>query len=322
MKYKNFFKILLIILSSFVIFFILGEFLIRIYLINHTIYDVEMAKYATTIKTDSKNPLIQHVHKPNSNARLMNVMVHINSDGFRDKEYPIAKDGKYRIIFLGDSLTLGWGVEYKDTFKYILEEKMDRLYPTEIINFGTGNYNTEQEVNLFIEKGLKYKPDKVVVFYFINDAEITPKKSKLWFLGYSHMATFYWSRIHTFLNNIFPSKDFRGYYSNLYDKNHEGWARTQKAFLQLRDICRKDKIALQVILLPEFHNLEDYLFKREHAAISEFLQRNGISNLDLAPYFTNIKEPMRLWVAYDDAHPNKLAHQLIAEYSLDFVAKK
>jgi lysophospholipase L1-like esterase len=252
----------------------------------------------------------------------MNANVRINSDGFRDREYSLAKNDKYRIIFLGDSLTFGWGVEEEDTFANILEEKLNHLRPTEIINFGTGNYNTEQEVNLFLEKGLRYRPDEAVLFYFINDAEATPKKACLWFLGYSRIITFYWSRIHELINLLIPSRSFRQYYANLYREDERGWKNAQKAFLQLKDACRKNGIELKVVTLPEFHNLENYTFKQEHALVSKFLKDNGIDCLDLAPFFARYENPMELWVARDDAHPNRRGHRLIAEYSFDFLSRR
>ncbi|MBI5674623.1 MAG: SGNH/GDSL hydrolase family protein [Nitrospirae bacterium] len=275
-----------------------------------------------SIKTDSENPLIGHVHRPNSSARLMNVMVNINSDGLRDREYAIQKGDKYRIIFLGDSLTLGWGVKQEDVFENLLEQEINKIYPTEIINFGTGNYNTEQEVNLFIEKGLKYKPDKAVLFYFINDAEKTPKKSTLWFLAHSRLLSFYWSRIHGAINNIVQSKTFNEYYVDLYRHDQIGWINTQKAFLQLKDVCRLNNIELQVVLLPELHNLKNYPFKKEYNLVASFLRNNDIAWLDLTPLFENYENSMELWVSLDDAHPNKLAHRMITEYALDFISDK
>jgi hypothetical protein len=272
------------------------------------------------IKTDSENPLIGHVHRPNSSARLMDVMVYINSDGFRDREYSFHKGDKYRMIFLGDSLTLGWGVEQEDTFENILEQELNKLHPTEIINFGTGNYNTEQEVNLFIEKGLKYNPDKVVLFYFINDAEKTPKKSRFWFMAYSRLLSFYWSRIHSTINNLLQSKSFSEYYSELYRTDQIGWVNTRKSFLLLQDFCRENDIDLQVVLLPELHVLKNYPFKKEHNLVSTFLMDNDIRHIDLAPFFENYENPMKLWVSLDDAHPNKLAHRMIAEYTIDFLS--
>ncbi len=318
-------KILLCILSilfSVTIFIIIGEIAIRIYTSSHTIYDIEMTKYANIFKEDSPNPLIGHIHKPNQTAKIMNVEMSTNSDGFRDHDYAIPKNNKYRIIFLGDSLTLGWGVELTDTFKQILEEKLNKKYPAEILNFGTGNYNTEQEVNLFMEKGLKYKPDKVVVFHFINDAEITPEKSQLWFLGSSQLVTLYWSRIRAFTGNKSPANNYIEYYSSLYKDNQEGWNREKQAFLQLLEITKGGNISLQVVLLPDLHNLSDYPFKKEHAMLTSFLNSNHIASLDLSPSFTGWKDSTQLWVAKDDAHPNKLTHKLIADYSLDFIAQR
>ena len=70
---------------------------------------------------------------------------------------------------------------------------------------------------------------------------------------------------------------------------------------------------LQVVLLPEQHQLINYPFTKEHGMIMDFLKANDIEALDLAPCFSNYKKPMDLWVATDDAHPNKKAHELIAQ---------
>lgn len=321
MTFRNISKRILAIFIAFIIFLLAGEVLITIYLHYNTAYDIEMTRYALNLKMDSDNPLIGHVHKPNTSMRLMDVEVDINSDGLRDKEYPVSRDNKYRIIFLGDSLTFGWGVEQEDTFQYILEESLNANRPTEIINFGIGNYNTEQEVNLFIEKGLKYKPDKVVLFYFINDAEITPEKSGLWFLGYSKFISFYWSRINALINNYFSSKSFKSYYSSLYEEDQEGWVNAKKAIIRLKDICQNEGIQLQIVLLPELHDTKNQIFDSVYDKISLFLKQNDIDSLNLAKLFENNENEMELWVSYDDAHPNGAAHRKIAESSRDFISE-
>ncbi|MCH7950880.1 MAG: SGNH/GDSL hydrolase family protein [Candidatus Dadabacteria bacterium] len=322
MNLRNLLVKLVAILIVFIVFLALGELLIRIYLNYNTAYDIEMTKYAMNLKNDSDNELIGHMHKPNKSMELMNVMVNINSDGLRDGEYPVSKSDKYRIVVLGDSLTFGWGVPEEGTFATILEENLNSRYPTEVINFGTGNYNTEQEVNLFIEKGLKYNPDKVVLFYFINDAEITPQKSDLWFLGYSHFISFYWSRINSLLNNFFPSKSFKEYYESLYDEDQEGWANSRKAIIQLRDICQSKGIQFQVVLLPELHDVNNEIFTNVYNNLSLFLEENNIDYLNLAKLFENHPNQLELWVSYDDAHPNDIAHRKIAESTIDFISVK
>lgn len=298
---------------------LVAEAAVRLYLTRHTIYDIEMTKYANVLKVDSPNPKIGHVHRPNSEARLMNVDVRINSDGFRGVERPTPRKAARRIVFLGDSLTLGWGVEEHDTFASLLETRLNAGSPTEIMNFGTGNYNTEQEVNLFLERGDRFNPDQVVLFYFINDAEITPKTSWLWFVGYSRCITFYWSHFQTFRSRFSAGKGFQSYYAELYRDDQPGWQSAQTAFLELRAVCARRGIRLQVVLLPELHNLEPYPFKTEYGLVQAFLTKNGIENLDLTPRFEGYKQPMRLWVAQDDAHPNELAHRMIAENAFDFL---
>ena len=322
MNLRNLLIRLLAILIVFIVILAIGEVLIRVYLHFNTAYDIEMTKYAINLKNDSDNKLIGHVHRPSKSMELMDVMVDINSDGHRDKEYPVDKSDKHRIIFLGDSLTFGWGVKEEETFATLIEEDMNSQSPTEVINFGTGNYNTEQEVNLFIEKGLKYNPDKVVLFYFINDAEITPEKSGLWFLGYSQFISFYWSRINSLLNNIMPSKSFQEYYESLYGNDQQGWINTRKAIIQLRDICQSRGIEFQVVLLPELHDVNNEIFTNVYNNLALFLKDNDIDYLNLAKLFENHPDQIGLWVNYDDAHPNNIAHKKIAESTLEFISNK
>ena len=314
-------EVLLLLLVSTALCLVAGELLLRAYLARHTFYDVEMSRYARLLKVDAENPKIGHVHRPSREERLMDVDVRINSDGFRDDEYPLEKRDRWRIVFLGDSLTFGWGVEKDETFEALLERALQAKRPTEIINFGAGNYNTEQEVNLFLEKGLRYRPDQVVLFYFVNDAEPTPRASRLEWLGNFRLATFYWSRVKSLWTRFDPATGFEAYYRSLYREDAPGWQRAKIALLELRDACREHGIALQVVLLPELHAPVGQIFEPEYARVTDFLRGNGIPSLDLSPRFAGESDPLSLWVAPDDAHPNARAHRAISEYSYDFIAE-
>ncbi len=251
----------------------------------------------------------------------MGVTLRTNADGFRDDEYPVARGPKRRIVFLGDSLTLGWGVEKRDTFEQLLEDRLDARRPTEILNLGVGNYNTTQAVNLFIDKGLKYEPDQVVLFYFINDAEPVPQKSRFPGLGRLRVVTFFWSRVKAARARFTETVGFREFYSSLYEGEAVGWKRSQAAMRQLADLGRDRGFDVRVVILPELHELADYTFRREHALVEGFLRENGVPVLDLAPFFREVDDPQSLWVSRDDAHPNAKAHRMIADYALDFVAE-
>jgi lysophospholipase L1-like esterase len=317
---KRTLEIALLVFVPLALFLLIGEITLRAYLGRHTFYNVEMSRYAQLLKVDSPNPLIGHVHRPNGRATLMNVEIRTNSDGFRDDEYALERNHRQRILFLGDSLTLGWGVEKEDTFEALLEQRLTERTPTEVINFGAGNYNTTQEVNLFLDKGLAYRPDRVVLFYFINDAEPVPQPSRFEWLGNVRLFTFYWSRVKALMARFSPEAGFQGFYSALYGEEQPGWRQTRDSFLKLRDACREHGIGLQVVILPELHDLVDYTFAREHTLVADFLTQHGIPVLDLAPSFRSVTEPQGLWVALDDAHPNARAHSMIAQHSLEFLS--
>lgn len=321
MNARRLLEILFLIFVPLALFLALSEFVLRVYLARNMFYDVEMSRYALALKVDSPNPLVSHHHRPSSQATLMGVSIRTNADGFRDDEYPVAKGDRRRIVFLGDSLTLGWGVEKEQTFEHILEGRLNATAPTEIINLGIGNYNTTQEVNLFIDKGAKYDPDQVVLFYFINDAEPVPQKSRFPGLGNYRIVTFYWSRIKALKARLSDSTGFQEYYSALYRDGSEGWARSQAALLQLKQLSREQGFDLRVVLLPELHQLADYTFRKEHAIVTDFLRANEIPVLDLAPSFQGERQPQTLWVSLDDAHPNARAHGLIADYTLNFIGE-
>jgi hypothetical protein len=118
------------------------------------------------------------------------------------------------------------------------------------------------------------------------------------------------------------SKNYKTYYADLYAPDAPGWKSAQAALLQLRDVCAANGIELQVVLLPELHSLQDYAFADQHAKVLSYLRSIGVPVLDVAPFFKDETDPMRLWVASDDAHPNALANRLIAEYAADFIAAR
>ena len=133
--------------------------------------------------------------------------------------------------------------------------------------------------------------------------------------------TFYWSRLKQLSARLFPGQTFRGYYSDLYDEQQQGWVETRAAFVRLAEICRERGIALQVVLLPELHRLDEYPFEREYRQVADFLRSQDIEVLDVTPAFADVTDPQSLWVSADDAHPNAAAHARIAEASRDFISE-
>lgn len=104
---------------------------------------------------------------PNFTGRMVgeyNVKININPDGLRDYEHGM-KSNNFRILALGDSLAFGFGVDINDTFLSVIERQLN----AEIIKAGVPAYGQDNELSYLITKGAKYKPDAVVIFYYLND---------------------------------------------------------------------------------------------------------------------------------------------------------
>ena len=94
------------------------------------------------------------------------VIYKMNSKGLRDKEYDYRKSAdKIRVLAFGDSNTFGEGVKYGERFTDILELNYPNL---EIINLGVPGYGLDQQFLSFLEEGVKYSPDYVILFVSVG----------------------------------------------------------------------------------------------------------------------------------------------------------
>jgi hypothetical protein len=97
-----------------------------------------------------------------------------NSLGFRDtRNYSLSKaPGTFRILVLGDSVTFGHGALYETSYPFLLEQRLREWRPDvkwEVWNLGVPGYNTAQELAYLNEVGARYRPDLVIVGFFLND---------------------------------------------------------------------------------------------------------------------------------------------------------
>jgi lysophospholipase L1-like esterase len=92
------------------------------------------------------------------------VEVATNSLGMRDDE-PVPKKGR-RVLLLGDSFAMGYGVERGRLFADLLEKQLE----VDVVNAGTGGYEIVQQPRVLAEHGPQLKPDLVVyALYLGND---------------------------------------------------------------------------------------------------------------------------------------------------------
>ena len=98
------------------------------------------------------------------------VRYEVNADGFRGPSGARPKaPGTLRIAVLGDSVTLGYGVNDADTFPSLLAARLAGSRPVEVLNLGVSGYNPYTEAALFADVGPIFTPDVLLVQFCIND---------------------------------------------------------------------------------------------------------------------------------------------------------
>jgi len=100
------------------------------------------------------------------------ITMRTNSKGVRaDSEIPYEKpEGVKRIVLLGDSFAMGFGVNLEDTFSSQMQKFLkNQGINTEIINLGIPTYGNAEALIALKEEGLKYQPDLVVLAWHPSD---------------------------------------------------------------------------------------------------------------------------------------------------------
>lgn len=312
-----------IVLISLLICISFLEIAARMIVDNGMHYHLEMWKYAVELKQISSNPRIGHEHVANGHARLMGVNVTTNSQGLRNDEVSIARtDAKKRILMLGDSVTMGWGVPQNQTVSKLLEQDLrDAGQDVEVINTGVGNYNTLQEVEYFFTHGINYKPDTVVLNYFINDAEPTPVyKSPNWIQKHSYAWVLLAGASDTFTRLFTTQPSWDEYYRGLYSDKLTGWSGVAFGFNRLADYCKQNSIRLIVVNYPELRQLKPYPFADINDRVRALATEKSVEYIDLLPSIENI-EPATLWVTRPDPHPNANATPIFASAINDYLLR-
>ena len=122
-----------------------------------------------------KDPLLGWTGQPGVSRVLSylekdmdDMQVVMNSEGFWDIPHKTSKpQGIRRLLFLGDSFTIGWAVPKEERFTDLINRRLSSGH--EVINMGMWGYSTDQELLVLEEKGLEYSPDIVIVSMFLDD---------------------------------------------------------------------------------------------------------------------------------------------------------
>ncbi len=116
-----------------------------------------------------------------------------NADGMRDRAHPRQKlPGDFRVAFLGDSVTLGAGIEAREAYPQVLQASLDAAgQRIDVMNVALWGWSTRQERLAFERLVRPYHPDQVVLAVCLNDlAELQNNLSRppRW-LAWAHLRS-------------------------------------------------------------------------------------------------------------------------------------
>jgi len=292
----------------------LFELSVRLFVDNGMNFNLEMWKYARDVKQRSADPLIGHEHRPFAEAHLMGVDVKTNSIGHRDFEYPVARQpGVPRIMMLGDSFVEGWGVPFDETITKRLERMFtDSGRKVEVMNTGVGNYGSVQEVEAFMVRDAKFKPDIVVLNFDFRSAIPVPKyEYDNWLGRHSEGVVFLMAGLDSMFRMAGAGNEWDKSYLRLFDQ--PGWQDAKAAIERLADYCRKNNIKLVIANWPELHDVNNYRLGHITDLIRGVAEQEHVPFVDLLNAVKG-QEPSKLWVTAPDPHPNGYANELYAKY--------
>ena len=292
----------------------LFELSVRLFVDNGMNFNLEMWKYARDVKQRSADPEIGHEHRPFAQAYLMGVDVKTNSVGHRDYEYPVDRQpGVPRIMMLGDSFIEGWGVPFDET----ITKRLERMFTesgrkAEVMNTGVGNYGSVQEVEAFLTRDAKFKPDIVVLNFDFRSAIPVPKyEYDNWLGRHSEGVVFLMAGLDSMFRMAGAGNEWDKSYLRLFDQ--PGWQDAKAAIKRLAQYCRQHGIKLVIVNWPELHDVQHYRLGHITQLIQDLAAEEHVPFVDLLNAVKDQDSP-KLWVTAPDPHPNGYANGLYAKY--------
>lgn len=250
---------------------------------------------------------------PGARVTWESVVHTVNPDGYRDRVYVRAKPkGTCRVVLLGASREMGWGVGDEDTYENLVEGRLNaaadgsRYQRYEILNLSVPGYEPVGKLHVLESRGLAWSPDGV--FYAAHRRELD------WIVA--HLV----SAVRADLELPY---EFLGHYArlaNIAPGMNEALARSRVAphALALTDsVYRRIVTASRAagahpywIFVPDAG--EEWSASRNREDMMALAARSGFTVLDLSTAYRGMpREQLQLtdW----DEHPTALAHRLLAE---------
>jgi hypothetical protein len=270
-----------------------------------------------------------------------------NSMGLREKD--IEDTDKFKILFLGDSLTFGEGVPYGSRFSDLIEKEIKNVYT---INAGVPGYGIHQVYLWFRHYGINLKPNLVIcsiippdlnraIYKKMEDAPhllITTQEKKHSENKIKHLLRFFKNGVNRLLGKSYFYSVVRvrvkimRMLSYLKGRDKKIWDKSSKEAEGVRyKITTEERIEMvkkecEKIFL-DFKDICDRaqvnflvvnISTEPVPWLSDFLLKHNIEYLDLSPQLSKIPK-----LTFEiDQHYNAQAHRAIANFLREYILSR
>lgn len=253
------------------------------------------------------------------------VTVDINSAGWRDEEYGPPGAGDPRILVIGDSITMGVGVEAEKRFS----ERLEELLPgSEVDNCSASGYELNQLIILADLMIPQTEPDLVIYGLCLNDIRVADLANARAVderaLRIRIRAAFELRNIGRFIENVglmrSESKLSRSGARPAESRVMKRWEEPagRAAFAQrlgeLKQVCDDGGAKLLVVIFPytfQFDHPPDDPIRNPQKYLIAMLDERGIPYLDL--FDTLEQATTKVFLPTDNCHPNDVGNGIVGE---------
>lgn len=297
---------------------ILGNGLIAICMLCFTGLIAETYLRFVSVETDAMGATL-------TTRRWKMIYPKLNSWYCRDREWAQNKPSDvYRIAFVGDSFTYGWGInDENDRFTNLIRQKFDHRSDRsiEVMNVAWVDWDTKNEWQASRDMIQQYDVDEIVLCYLPNDIDKRipmnknenyrkPPKSRWFNTDSSFLLDYIYYRVYA--PRISSIQSYSDWLWSGY-MNEEVWKQHQADLTEIINLCRNQQVNLRVALLPLINtSVGQYQSEVIHSKLTRFFEEHQVPTVDLLPAIQK-QNPADLVVNAHDSHPNERANKLFAE---------
>ncbi len=284
------------------------------------------------------NEIYSYIHPGNFKGTFQGAEIKTNSRGFRGPEFnSTKKNDTTRVLIVGDSVVLGWGVSQDAIFPTLLQNRFDsEKRKVEIIPMGVSSWNTRNQYEYLNFKGFGLDPDIITMVIVSND--VVPKKSgvtsvprkklfpekissgdsnpkktikdRLW-SGWNYLGGYLFAVRYV---QYFIKASWQGNYFATLDSSSPAWLDASLALDGIIEYCRKNSIEL---VFHIYGSAESINSNSSLKMYKYYLENKGF---EIGTFPQSLIGDPKFRISIADGHANEEGHKIIADVLFDAIS--